>query len=341
MVDDHHVVRRGVAGVIGDARPTWEVCGEASTGREAVAAAASLRPDIVVMDISMPDMNGLEATREILKNNPGTEILILSVHESEQMVHDVLSAGARGYMLKQDAGTELIAALEALRQHKLYFTPRVSELVLGGYLGHAPAEAPGDARPEWEVCGEASTGREAVAAAARLKPDIVVMDISMPDMNGLEATREILKDNPGTEILILSVHESEQMVHDVLSAGARGYILKHDAGTDLIAALEALRQHRLCFTPRVSELVLGGYLGRAAAEAPADAPFSRLSPREIQIVQLVAESKSNKEVADILDISVKTVEAHRAHIMEKLGLHSVAELVRYAVRNNIVDSEGI
>jgi DNA-binding NarL/FixJ family response regulator len=196
----------------------------------------------------------------------------------------------------------------------------------------------GDARPEWEVCGEASTGREAVAAAARLRPDIVVMDISMPDMNGLEATREILNDNPGTEILILSVHESEQMVHDVLSAGARGYMLKQDAGNDLIAALEALRRHKLFFTSRVSEMVLGGYLGHGATEVIADAPFSRLTPREFQIVQLLAESKSNKEVAHILNISAKTVEAHRAHIMEKLGFHSVTELVRYAIRNNIVES---
>jgi DNA-binding NarL/FixJ family response regulator len=196
----------------------------------------------------------------------------------------------------------------------------------------------GDARPEWEVCGEASTGRDAVAAAASLRPDIVVMDISMPDMNGLEATREILKDNPGTEVLILSMHESEQLVHDVLNAGARGYILKQDAGNDLIAALEAVRQHKLFFTSKVSEVVLSGYLNRAGAEAPADAPFSRLSPREIQIVQLVAESKCNKEVATILHISVKTVESHRAHIMEKLGLHSVTELVRYAIRNKIVES---
>jgi DNA-binding NarL/FixJ family response regulator len=195
-----------------------------------------------------------------------------------------------------------------------------------------------DARPEWEVCGEASTGREAVAAAAILKPDVVVMDISMPDMNGLEATREILKDNPGTEVLILSVHESDQIVHDVLAAGARGYILKQDAGTDLIAALEAVRLHRLFFTARVSEVVLSGYLGRAAAGTLPEVPFSRLSPREIQIVQLVAESKSNKEVSNILHISVKTVESHRAHIMEKLGLHSVTELVRYAIRNNIVES---
>ena len=195
----------------------------------------------------------------------------------------------------------------------------------------------GDARPEWEVCGEASTGREAVAAAARLKPDVVVMDISMPDMNGLEATREILKNNPGTEVLILSVHESDQIVHDVLAAGARGYILKQDAGTELIAALEAVRLHRVFFTARVSEVVLSGYLGRAAAGTPPAAPFSRLSPRELQIVQLVAESKSNKEVSNILHLSVKTVESHRAHIMEKLGIHSVTELVRYAIRNNIVE----
>jgi len=193
-------------------------------------------------------------------------------------------------------------------------------------------------RPEWEVCGEASTGREAVVAAASLKPDVVVMDISMPDMNGLEATREIVKNNPGTEVLVLSVHESEQMVHEILCAGARGYILKQDAGSDLITAIEAVRQHKLYFASSVSELVLSGYLGRAAAEAPADAPYSRLSPRETQVVQLVAESKANKEVASILNISVKAAESRRAHVMEKLGLHSVAELVRYAVRNNIVES---
>jgi DNA-binding NarL/FixJ family response regulator len=194
-----------------------------------------------------------------------------------------------------------------------------------------------DARSDWEVCGEASTGREAVSAAATLKPDIIVMDISMPDMNGLEATREILKNDPGIEVLILSMHESEQIVHDVLSAGARGYILKRDAGNDLITALEALRQHKLFFTSTVSEVMLSGYLNRSNTAAPADTPFRRLSPRELQIVKLVAESKSNKEVAHILEISAKTVESHRAHIMEKLDLHSVTDLVRYAVRNNIVE----
>jgi two-component system, NarL family, response regulator NreC len=195
----------------------------------------------------------------------------------------------------------------------------------------------GDAGPEWEVCGEASTGREGVAAAASLKPDIVVMDISMPDMTGLEATREIVKDNPRAQVLILSMLESEQMVHDVLEAGARGYILKRDAGIDLMTALQAVRQHKLFFTSRVSEVMLSGFLGRGSDALATDGPSGRLSSRELQIVKLVAESKSNKEVANILNISVKTVESHRAHIMEKLGLHSVTELVRYAIRNHIVE----
>jgi len=194
-----------------------------------------------------------------------------------------------------------------------------------------------DARPDWEVCGEASTGREGVIAAASLRPDVVVMDLSMPDMGGLEATREILKSSPGIEVLILSMHESDLMVHDVLSAGARGYVLKQDVGNDLVTALEAVSQHKLYFTSKVSQVLLSGYLGRGVGKAAADAPSSRLSPRELEIVKLVAESKCNKEVAGILQISVKTVESHRAHIMEKLGLHSVADLVRYAIRNNIVE----
>ncbi len=194
-----------------------------------------------------------------------------------------------------------------------------------------------DARREWEVCGEASTGREAVAAVPRLKPDIVVMDISMPDMTGLDATRAILKANPGVEILMLSVHDSEQMVHDVVAAGARGYILKRDAGNELIAALEAVQQHKLYFTSKVSEVILHGYLTRGQeAEAP-EAPFSRLSSREREIIKLVAEGKANKQIAHILSISIKTVESHRANIMEKLDLHSVTDLVRYAIRNNLVE----
>jgi DNA-binding NarL/FixJ family response regulator len=191
---------------------------------------------------------------------------------------------------------------------------------------------------DWEVVGEAITGRQAVEEARRLKPDVVIMDIGMPELNGLEATRQILKDQPTTEVLILTMHESEQLIREVLDTGARGYMLKSDAGRDLVAALEALRKHKPFFTTKVSEMVLTGFLrGGPAIEEVDDAPRLRLTPREREIVQLLAEGKSNKEVANSLNISVKTAETHRSRIMAKLGLRSIGELVRYAVRNRIVE----
>jgi DNA-binding NarL/FixJ family response regulator len=191
--------------------------------------------------------------------------------------------------------------------------------------------------PGWEVCGEAITGREAVEKAKKLRPDVVVMDIGMPELNGLEATRQILKAAPRTGVLILTVHESEQLVREVLAAGAQGYVLKSDAGRDLVAAIEALSQHKVFFTSSVARIVLEDYRKRSSrADASGELP-SLLSPREREIIQLLAEGKSNNEVAEALFISVKTVETHRAHIMEKLNLHSITELVHYAIRNKIVE----
>jgi len=191
---------------------------------------------------------------------------------------------------------------------------------------------------DFAVCGEASSGREAVQLASSLKPQIVVMDIAMPDLNGLEATRQILKALPQTEVLILSMHESEQLVREVLSSGARGYVLKADAGRDLLAALDAVSRHKPYFTSKIAELVLQGYLAQGSlSESPA--PVRQLlSPREREIIQLLAEGYSNKQIADRLNISIKTAESHRAHIMSKLDLHSISELVRYAIRNQIVES---
>ncbi|MBS1875492.1 MAG: response regulator transcription factor [Acidobacteria bacterium] len=194
------------------------------------------------------------------------------------------------------------------------------------------------AQGDWEVVGEALTGREAVEQTRERKPDIVIMDIGMPDLNGLEATRQILKEFPGIEVLILTMHESEQLIREVLDTGARGYVLKSDAGRDLVAAVDALRRHKPYFTTKVSEMVLTGYLrGVPSREEPEDAPRLRLTGREREIVQLLAEGKSNKEVASSLNISVKTAETHRARIMAKLGLRSIGELVRYAVRNGMVE----
>ena len=190
-------------------------------------------------------------------------------------------------------------------------------------------------QPEWEVCGEASDGREAVAKVAASNPDVVILDIGMPNLNGLEATRQILKANPQTKVLILTLHDSDQVVQGVLEAGARGFLLKTDAVRDLIVAVEALRQNRSYFTPKVATMMLDGLRGETGS-VPEPPVHNRLTPREREIVQLLAEGKSSKEVAVVLGLSVKTAETHRSNIMRKLDLHSVSDLVLYAVRNNIV-----
>jgi DNA-binding NarL/FixJ family response regulator len=192
--------------------------------------------------------------------------------------------------------------------------------------------------PGWDVCGEAVNGRQAVELATRLVPDVVVLDVSMPELNGLEAARQIRKAVPKAEVLILTVHESEQLVGEVIAAGARGYILKADTSRLLVAAVEALAQHKPFFTGTASEVVLGGFLrpGEPARTESRNPP--RLTAREREIVQLLAEGRTNKEVAVTLGVSIKTVDAHRANIMNKLHLRSVADLVRYAIRNKIIEA---
>jgi DNA-binding NarL/FixJ family response regulator len=187
----------------------------------------------------------------------------------------------------------------------------------------------------FEITGEATTGREAVDKARRLQPDVVVMDLSLPELNGLDATRQILKDSPRCEILVLTMHHSEELARDVLQAGARGYVLKSDADQSLIAAVKSLREHKPFLSSRVTEFVLDDYLRRTDAHEVA-LSYETVTAREREIIQLLAEGKSNKEAASTLGISVKTIEAHRANIMRKLRLRSVSELVRYAIRNKIV-----
>ena len=190
-----------------------------------------------------------------------------------------------------------------------------------------------ESQPGWEIAGEAVTGREAVELAKRLYPDIVVMDLSLPELNGLDAARQILKDSPRTEVLVLTMHHSEELVRNVLQAGARGYVLKSDADASLIAAVESLRDHKPFLTSTVTEFVLDDYVHRAEEDV---VNAGTVTPREREIIQLLAEGKSNKETASALSVSVKTVEAHRANIMRKLRLRSVSDLVRYAIRNKIV-----
>jgi len=190
-------------------------------------------------------------------------------------------------------------------------------------------------RPGWIVCAEARSGREAVTLAAEHQPDIVVLDVSMPDLNGLEATRLIRKAAPKSEVLVITHHDSDEMAAQVLEAGARGYVLKSDSDQDLVHAIDALSRHKPYFTSRVMDMFLTNR-ANGVADSP-DAMRHRLTPREIEILQLLAEGKTAKEVASALGIATKTSDTHRTNIMRKLNLHSVAELVRYAIRNKIVE----
>jgi DNA-binding NarL/FixJ family response regulator len=188
--------------------------------------------------------------------------------------------------------------------------------------------------PGWVVAAEAANGRQAVELAAEIKPDIVVMDLTMPELHGLEAARRIIAADPAARILILTAHESEQLVREVLSAGARGYVLKSDAGRILVAALQELIEGRMFFTSNVARLVVEGYLRNESRDPDTE---TGLSAREREIVQLLAEGNSNKDIARTLAISVKTAETHRSNIMRKMGFDSLPELVRYAIRNNIIE----
>lgn len=191
-------------------------------------------------------------------------------------------------------------------------------------------------RAGWVVCGEATTGRDAIAKAEQLRPDIVVIDIAMPGLNGLEATRKIRKMLPKTEVVVLSLHYSDQLVREVLDAGAHSYLLKTDASRDLLTAIVALADHRTFFTSAAARVVVDQY----CKAHPAEPPLMRklLSGREREIVQLLAEGRSSKEVATVLGISVKTAETHRANIMRKLQMHSVSQLVRYAVKHHMIEA---
>jgi len=191
-------------------------------------------------------------------------------------------------------------------------------------------------QPNWQIVAEAQDGRSAVAKAQELKPDIAILDIGMPSLNGLDATKQIVKLNPAIKVLILTMHESERLIQDVLNAGARGYLLKSDASRDLVTAIRALLLGQTFFTQKVAQIVLDGFTGRSST-AP-EGEFQQLTPKEREVVQLLAEGKSSKEAADVLNVSTKTLETHRSNIMRKLGCHSVTDVVRYAIRNHLTQA---
>jgi DNA-binding NarL/FixJ family response regulator len=193
-------------------------------------------------------------------------------------------------------------------------------------------------QPGWKVCGIAATGREAVTQAIQLQPDIVIMDMSMPDLNGLDAAVQIKRRLPRTEILMFTAHETDELIREVFEIGVKSFIFKSEAHTFLIDAIRSLSQHKPFFTNKVSEILFADILNRSGPQANGAEPGQRLSPREREIVQLLSEGGSNKEVADALGISVRTAETHRASVLRKLGLNSIASLVRYAIRNKIIEA---
>jgi len=195
-----------------------------------------------------------------------------------------------------------------------------------------------EAQPGWKVIAEAVDGREAVEKSRELRPDVAIVDIGMPCLNGLEATRQIVKKAPRTRVLVLTMHDTNPLIQQVVKAGARGYVLKSDVASDLVSAVEALCRDQTLFTSKVSQIILDRYVGKAEGVENSPDEDSPLTPREREVVQLLAEGKSSKEVASVLRISVKTAETHRINLMRKLDCHSVAEVVRYAVRNLIAEA---
>jgi DNA-binding NarL/FixJ family response regulator len=187
------------------------------------------------------------------------------------------------------------------------------------------------AQSDMEVIGEAGNGREAVELAEQLKPDVVVMDVSMPELNGIEATRRLMKAAPRTRVLALSMHKDSVYVREILRAGAQGFLLKDANDLDLLAAVRAVGQGQGYISPSVSEAVLSDYRKHVSD------PIDLLTSREREVLQLIAEGKTNKEIAAALNLSVYTVDAHRGRIMEKLNLHSTGEIVRFAMRNGLID----
>jgi two-component system response regulator NreC len=187
------------------------------------------------------------------------------------------------------------------------------------------------AQPDMEIVGEAANGREAVELAEQLRPDVVVMDVSMPELNGIEATRRLASSVPHARVVALSMHKDSVYVREILRAGARGYLLKDSGAADLVAAIRAVASGESYLSPAVANAVLDDYRRHATN------PIDLLTSREREVLQMLAEGKTNKEIAGVLNLSVYTVDAHRGRIMEKLNLHSIGELVRFAVRNGLIE----
>jgi DNA-binding NarL/FixJ family response regulator len=190
---------------------------------------------------------------------------------------------------------------------------------------------------DMEVIGEASDGRTAVAMSEQLEPDVVIMDVGMPDLNGIEATRQIVNREPGAKVVALSMHSDRRFMGEMLKAGAKGYLLKDGAFEELATAIRAVVSNKVYLSPKIADVVVDDFVRRIPGSEPN--AFAKLTPREREVLQLMAEGRATKEIASDLKVSIKTVETHRRQIMEKLNIHSVAELTKYAIREGLTSLE--
>ena len=194
------------------------------------------------------------------------------------------------------------------------------------------------AQPDWQVCGEAGDGREAVDKATQLKPDVVILDIGMPSLNGLEATRQILKEVPSSKVLVLSSYSDDEYVHQLTEAGAAGYLLKEAVVTDLVKAIREVRKGRAFFSPAISKRLMNHYRETLIKGVLVRKRTDLLTQREAEVLQLIAEGEANKQIAAELSISIKTVERHRQRLMNRLGIHDIAGLTRYAISKGVIET---
>jgi DNA-binding NarL/FixJ family response regulator len=349
IADDHESVR-----VIVEREPGWEVCGVAENGRAAVDLAKKLKPDATILDLKMPELGGLEAVKQIKRAVPETEIRVLSAHESEDLIEQVFESGAKSYVRKAEAGRLLVPALKSLQNHKTFLTDKVSAVL----LPFAPREEiPGnpirvlladdhalvragirsllEKMAGVEVVSEASNGREALEMVKAKLPNLVLMDIAMAELGGLEALPRITKDFTSVKVVILSAYAKEEYVSRALRSGASGYMLKDAATVELELVIKSVAQGKTYLSPLISRIVIDSYLERGGGEL---SPLEQLTSRQREILQMIAEGKNTKEIASTLEISVKTVEAHRLQLMARMDIHDVPGLVRYATRNGKVDA---
>ncbi len=333
LADDHRLVAEGLLKLL---EPELEVIGIVEDGRALVETARAERPDLVIADVAMPQLGGIEATRELRADLPELKILMLSMHDDPATVRAAFEAGADGYLLKSTAITELQSAIDQVLQGGEYLTPSLAardgttesirvllvddqDLVRVG-IGHFL-----ESFEDVEVVGEAKDGSEAVARAAELAPDVILMDLAMPEMDGIDATRAILEHNAGARVLVLSSLDSPASTLAAVRAGAIGYLRKNASPTELHRAVCQVADGEPFLPPAITEILLGVEDGR-------DWPLPDLTRRELEIVRLVARGLTNHQLSEQLFIAEVTVRTHLRNIYEKFEVANRVELVLYALR---------